>query len=276
MKKAYEKQKPKLYPSRQAFRQEQRGKSLKDEDRLDAIGLSKGGKLYFKDLGPQVGWTTVFLTEYAGPLVIYLLFYTRPAIIYGAEAASEPQAQVVKVACACWSFHYAKRLFETVFIHRFSHGTMPILNIFKNSTYYWGFAAFVAYYVNHPLYTPPSFGDNQIYAGLGMFALCELGNLSIHVALRNLRPPGTKERRIPRPTSNPLTFLFSLVSCPNYTYEAGAWLGFSVMTQCLPALLFTTAGFAQMAIWALGKHRNYRREFKDYPRGRKSIVPFII
>jgi very-long-chain enoyl-CoA reductase len=66
-------------------------------------------KLYFKDLGPQVGWTTVrlfliyflkhvvhvflyiynifdiskvFLTEYAGPLFIYLIFYMRPAFIY--------------------------------------------------------------------------------------------------------------------------------------------------------------------------------------------------
>ena len=38
----------------------------------------------------------VFLSEYAGPLVIYLIFYTRPAIIYGAGAASEPRAQVVK------------------------------------------------------------------------------------------------------------------------------------------------------------------------------------
>jgi hypothetical protein len=35
------------------------GKSLKDEQRLNELGLAKGGKLYFKDLGPQVGWTTV-------------------------------------------------------------------------------------------------------------------------------------------------------------------------------------------------------------------------
>lgn len=40
--------------------------------------------------------TQVFLSEYAGPLAIYLVFYTRPAIIYGAAAASEPRAQVVK------------------------------------------------------------------------------------------------------------------------------------------------------------------------------------
>jgi len=43
-------------------------------------------KLYFKDLGPQIGWTTVFLAEYAGPLLIFLLFYIRPQVIYGQDA----------------------------------------------------------------------------------------------------------------------------------------------------------------------------------------------
>ena len=35
------------------------GKMVKDEESLESLGVSNGGKLYFKDLGPQVGWTTV-------------------------------------------------------------------------------------------------------------------------------------------------------------------------------------------------------------------------
>ena len=37
----------------------------------------------------------------------------------------------ISIACACWTLHYAKRLLETVFVHRFSHNTMPIRNLFK-------------------------------------------------------------------------------------------------------------------------------------------------
>jgi very-long-chain enoyl-CoA reductase len=275
-KKAIYAQKKYLYTDRQMLRSEQTGRPLKDEDRLESFKTKESDslKLYFKDLGPQVGWTTVFLTEYAGPLFIYLLFYIRPTFIYGQTNAR--YHQVVNIACACWVFHYAKRLLETIFVHKFSHATMPITNIFKNSAYYWGFAAFVAYYMNHPLYSTAYFGDLQIYLGLAGFAINELGNYSIHLSLSALRPAGSKIRKIPFPTSNPFTLLFNFVSCPNYTYEIGSWISFVIMTQSVPALLFALAGTYQMTVWAIGKHRNYRKEFEKYPRGRKAIFPFII
>merc|ERR1719384_1238672 len=274
VKKAIGKAKPRFQDiNRQELRAEAKGKGLKDEETLEKLGLTdKSLVLYFKDRGIQIGWTTVFLSEYAGPLVVYLLFYIRPTLIYGATTDKE-MSSTAHIAAAAWSFHYAKRVLETIFVHRFSNATMPLGNLFKNCSYYWGFAAYCAYHINHPLYTSP--GATQVYLFLTLFFVCELGNFTIHILLRNLRPAGSKERKIPYPNSNPLSQMQSLVSCPNYTYEVGAWVCFSVMTQCLPAALFTFAGFYQMAVWALGKHRNYKKEFKDYPR-RKAIIPFLL
>jgi len=255
-----------------AFKAEPKGKLLKDNAVLDTLQTST---LYFKDLGPQVGWVTVFLAEYSGPLFIFPLFYARPALIYG-DAAATPRAPVVTTALLCWTFHYLKRDLETLFIHRFSHGTMPIRNIFKNCSYYWGFAAWIAYMINHPLYTPPV-SPLQVRIGLAGFCLCELGNFFIHKSLRDLRPAGTRVRKIPLATGNPFTWLFNCVSCPNYTYEILSWVFFTIMTQSAVAGLFTFAGFYQMTVWALGKHRNYIKEFHpSYPRGRKAILPFLL
>ena len=51
---------------------------------------------------------------------------------------------------------------------------MPYTNLFKNCGYYWGFAAFVSYFVNHPLYTPPNTQISAVLFGLAM--LCQLAN----------------------------------------------------------------------------------------------------
>ena len=45
---------------------------------------------------------------------------------------------------------------------------------------------------------------------------------------------------------------------------------------CDSAALFAFAGMYQMSVWALGKHRNYKKEFADYPKQRKAIVPFVL
>nr|XP_033780281.1 very-long-chain enoyl-CoA reductase isoform X1 [Geotrypetes seraphini] len=277
IKNLFTKSHPQWYAARQSLRLDPKGKSLKDEDILQNLPVGTTATFYFRDLGAQISWVTVFLTEYAGPLLIYLLFYFRVPFIYGPKYDFiSSKHSVVHLACICHSFHYVKRLLETLFVHRFSHGTMPLRNIFKNCTYYWGFAAWMAYYINHPLYTPPMYGDRQVRLALIIFLFCQLGNFSIHIALRNLRPAGSKTRKIPFPTKNPFTWLFLLVSCPNYTYEVGSWLGFAIMTQCLPVALFTLVGFIQMTIWAKGKHRSYLKEFRDYPPLRSPIIPFLL
>ncbi|XP_022609718.1 very-long-chain enoyl-CoA reductase-like [Seriola dumerili] len=277
IKSLFHKSYPHWYPARQALKLDPKGKLLRDDEILQNLPVGTTATMYFRDLGPQLGWTMVFLAEYIGPLLTYLLFYFRVPYIYSHRHAftSSPHP-VVTLACACHTFHYMKRLIETIFVHRFSHGTMPLRIIVRNCAYYWGFSAWLAYYINHPLYTPPSYGDLQVSYALIIFVVCELGNFSIHLTLNNLRGDGPRGRRYPVPTKNPFTWLFFFVSCPNYTYEVGAWLSFSIMTQCLPVALYTLLGFIQMTIWARGKHKAYSREFKDYPSLRMAIVPLIL
>lgn len=78
-------------------------------------------------------------------------------------------------------------------------------------------------------------------------------------------------------------YLWLLPSAGNSVYltsplllQLGSWLGFTVMTQCLPVAFFTLVGFIQMTVWAKGKHRSYLKEFRDYPPLRSPILPFIL
>lgn len=65
---------------------------------------------------------------------------------------------------------------------------MPLTNLFKNCTYYWGFAGFVSYFVNHPNYTSPPVDRAVVLFGLAL--LCQAANARAHVILANLRPAG--------------------------------------------------------------------------------------
>jgi len=169
--------------------------------------------------------------------------------------------------------HYVKREFETIFVHRFSNETMPIINIFKNCTHYWIFGGVcIAYYLYHPKYRSLFFLQNNnvvnIFAILTI--ICEIGNLDAHIRLRNLRKPGTKERGIPKGQ------LFSLVSCANYTWELGSWFYFAILTNCLTSWIFLGLSFVPMYLWSIKKHKAYKKEFPDYPKGRKLLIPFLL
>lgn len=122
--------------------------------------------------------------------------------------------------------------------------------------------------------------------------LAELSNFHTHLTLRALRPPNTRIRAIP------YGYGFTYLSCPNYFFEALAWLVICLMTGSVAsksrisltskheALIFISPSLAgvfavvavgQMTLWALKKHKNYKKEFgKSYPKGRKAMIPFIL
>ncbi|XP_045140001.1 trans-2,3-enoyl-CoA reductase-like [Echinops telfairi] len=267
---------PKWYPSRVGLQLECGGPFLKDYISIQSIAVSSMITLYFTDLGQQISWTTVFLAEYTGPLLIYLLFYLRIPYIYDVKESSKAlRHPVVHLACFFHTIHYVRYLLETLFVHKVSGRHTPLNNMMKSCAFYWGFTSWIAYYINHPWYTPPLFGNRQVIISAINFMICEAGNHFINVVLAHSNHTGNTAC-FPSPTYNPFTWLFTLVSCPNYTYEIGSWISFTVMTQTLPVGIFTLLMSIQMSLWAQRKHKMYLKKF-NYCMPRKSaMIPFIL
>jgi len=112
--------------------------------------------------------------------------------------------------------------------------------------------------------------DQMVTAALvGAFCFFEFMNFMCHMTLKNLRTPGSRERKIP------YGWGFDKISCANYFWESLSWLVFAVFSQCFGAYLFWLVSTLQMLDWALKKHRNYKKEFENYPR-RKAMFPYLI
>ncbi|KDR78648.1 hypothetical protein GALMADRAFT_223906 [Galerina marginata CBS 339.88] len=268
---------PKFKPTRQRITLKGDRKPLVDETKLsDVFDTKNDWELQVKDLGPQISWQTVFIVEYLGPILIHPLFYHFPRLWYGVDVE---HSALQKYVYAFVMLHFAKRELETLYVHRFSHDTMPWLNIFRNSGHYWIFGGiFLAVDVYRPKFSANSpyivntFRDNELFLWIcaGLWAFAELSNLHTHLTVRSLRPAGSRKRGIPR------GYGFGLVSFPNYFFEILGWAIICGMTGSIGALLFTVIASVTMGKWALKKHINYKKEFgKEYPRGRKVMIPFI-
>ncbi|KAI3731091.1 hypothetical protein L1987_62274 [Smallanthus sonchifolius] len=230
--------------------------------------------IVFKDLGPQVSYRTLFFFEYLGPLLLYPIFYYFHVYQYLGYETKRVIHPVQTYALYYWCLHYFKRIMESFFVHRFSHVTSPLSNVFRNCAYYWTFACFIAYYVNHPLYIPVS--DFQMKIGFGFGLIMQVANLYCHIILRNLRGQnGNAGYQIPR------GFLFNFVTCANYTTEIYQWLGFNVATQTVAGYIFLVVAASIMTNWALAKHRRLKKLFDGkegrpkYPRRWVILPPFL-
>lgn len=238
---------------------------------VQSMGIRDQSTIYVKDLGPQISWRTVFIIEYAGPILIHPLIYALRPYIYS-NAPSE--ASHLQSLCLLLIVgHFVKRELETMFVHRFSASTMPFRNVFKNSFHYWvlagvNIAAWI-YAPNAPTAREPHF--LVMAAGIALYALGEMGNLQAHLTLMNLRSPGGTERAIPE------GWMFDLVTCPNYMTETISWLGvFLASNFSLSVLVFMIVSVGQMMAWAKKKESRYRKEFGDkYKKKRYTMLPGI-
>lgn len=241
--------------------------------------------VYVKDLGPQIGWRTVFFIEYFGPLLIHPLFFFFQKEIYGFRFEHSRAQQLTFIFVM---LHFIKREYETAFVHHFSLDTMPVFNVFKNSAHYWllsglniAYTAYAPYNYCAPDKSAASkffFGRDYVPLGHVMlwvvtafWLFCELSNGYCHLILSSLRADGSRTRKIPQ------GYGFNLVSVPNYFFEILSCFSIFLVSQNWSSLLFLVVSAGQMFIWAVKKHKRYRKEFGEkYPKNRKIIVPYLL
>ena len=194
-------------------------KTLKDADVINQV-LPKGVSLNLKNLGPQVSWRTVFLTEYGGPLIIFPLLY-----ILGNHKSYD---FLQKVLFWMVIIHFAKREFETLTVHVFSRSTMPFKRIFINSMHYWIFCGVMCGIEIFFFWRNPGYSTFTIVFFAGVWAVSQFMNFMCHVTTSNIRKaPGATEttRGIPRGWG------FDLVSSANYFWEIVSWTIFAILSR---------------------------------------------
>ena len=106
--------------------------------------------------------------------------------------------------------------------------------------------------------------------GLAVFFSGMVINIISDEIMMNLKKTSHGKYSIPR------GFLFSKISCPNYFGEFLEWLGWALMTMNLAGFVFFFWTLANLFPRALSNHNWLLKEFKDYPKERKAVIPGII
>ena len=106
-------------------------------------------------------------------------------------------------------------------------------------------------------------------SGLVIFLVGFFINFKSDRILLNLKN-NNKGYQIPR------GFMYNYISSPNYFGEIIEWTGFAIMTWSIPGFLFALWTAFNLVPRSLSNHKWYIKQFSDYPKSRKAIIPFIL
>jgi 3-oxo-5-alpha-steroid 4-dehydrogenase 1 len=112
-------------------------------------------------------------------------------------------------------------------------------------------------------------GDIRFVAGAALFAAGAALNVAADEVLGTQSRGGSARYRIPEGR------LFRWISCPNYLGEIVEWTGWAVATWSLPGASFAVWTAANLIPRAAAHHRWYRHTFRDYPPGRRALIPGV-
>ena len=189
--------------------------------------------------------------------------------------AAGPRAShlVPRILAALWLVHYVHRDLVYPLTLRGTAGKAMPLSVVAMG---FGFNVLNSYLNARSLSAfGPEYGWRWLLSfrfayGLLVFVTGFVINRWADIVLRKLRQRGEKGYAIPRGG------LYDVISCPNYFGEILQWFGWAIMTWSQAGLAFAVFTFANLVPRAVSHHQWYRRQFPDYPPGRKAVIPHIL
>jgi hypothetical protein len=221
------------------------------------------GRYSTANWGPMInnnlGW---FIMELPA-LSVFLFFLLK---------AGDFQNRMVMIAFLLWSMHYFHRVIIFPFQIKTKGKKMPVVIM----TFGFMFNLINGFINGYWLcYMAPDHGfgwpfNLRYLAGIILFISGFVINKYHDRILIKLRGSSKNGYKIP------YGGLFKCISCPNFLGEIMEWGGFAVITWCLPSLSFFIWTIVNLVPRALDHHKWYRKNFNDYPKERKAVIPFVL
>ncbi|MBL6962853.1 MAG: DUF1295 domain-containing protein [Bacteroidetes bacterium] len=208
--------------------------------------------------GNRLGWILMESTS----LLVFSICFLWNGFIHGLASW---------LFFAVWLIHYINRSY--VFPSRLmtKGKKMPLAIMFMAILFNFMNGFLNGYFQgNLSNYSPEWFYSPQFISGSMIFTLGMMINMQSDSILISLRKNNSNGYFIPYGK------MFRYISCPNHFGEIIEWAGFAVMTWSLPGLAFFIWTVVNLMPRSLDHHRWYKREFQDYPKNRKALIPFIL
>jgi len=167
-----------------------------------------------------------------------------------------------------WILHYGNRTLIFPFKLKTNQKKMPLV-IVLSAVFFNGINGILnGYYIGYLSNENESLLTIHVILGLVIFFTGMYINKSSDKKLISLRE-NNEGYQIPKGQ------LFNFISCPNHFGEIIEWIGFAIIGLNLPALTFAIWTFCNLAPRSNNHHKWYKEKFKEYPKKRKALIPFL-
>lgn len=220
------------------------------------------GKFTTKKWGPlmsnRLGW---MIMEAFVLVVLYYFVFT------GSKTLSAMDWTIAVL----FTIHYIHRSFIYPFRTRTKGKQIPVSIVGMAVLHNLANGFLIGYYLgNFSNYSNSWFTSWQFLLGIVLFVLGMFINIQSDTILIRLREHPSDGYKIP------YGGMFRWISAPNLGGELLEWLGFAILCWNLPAVCFAFFTFCNLFPRALANHKWYQKQFTDYPKDRKAILPFLL